>query len=103
MTFGRVVGIILLFCAILFATGSECPVQAQTVIKIGAVQPITGPLAGPGTSVNAGLADSLNMANDEGGINGKKIQYIMEDGHFVLYSSTSFSGKLALPRGTSTS
>jgi branched-chain amino acid transport system substrate-binding protein len=136
MTFRRTVGIVLLFCAILFATGAQYPVQAQIVIKIGAVQPITGPLAGPGTSVNAGLADSLNVANDEGGINGKKIQYIMEDGHYnlevakkaferimeqhkplimfgestalglamaneikdrykVLYSSTSFSGKLA--------
>ncbi len=84
MTFTRVVGFILLFCAILFTTGAEYPVQAQTVIKIGAVQPITGPLAGPGVSVNAGLADSLNVANDEGGINGKRIQYIMEDGHYNL-------------------
>ena len=96
MTFGKTVSIILLLCAILFANGAEYPAQAQTVIKIGAVQPITGPLAGPGTSVNAGLADSLNMANDEGGINGKKIQYIMEDGHYNLEVATKAFERIML-------
>jgi len=55
---------------------------AQDVIKVGAVQPVTGRFAFAGVHINAGLEDALMMANEEGGINGKKIQYIMEDGTY---------------------
>jgi len=136
MIFKRSLSAIMLISLFLFCGAGECPLYAQEVIRIGAVQPITGPLAGPGQSVNAGLAHSLNLANEEGGINGKKIEYIMQDGQYnlevakkafekimdlhkppimfgestalglamateirdrykVLYTSTSFSGKLA--------
>jgi len=57
---------------------------AQDVIKVGAVQPISGRFAFAGVNINAGLEDALMMANDAGGINGKKIQYIMEDGQYQL-------------------
>ena len=55
---------------------------AADVIKIGAVQPITGPFSFAGVHIDAGLKDALMMANEEGGINGKKIEYIMEDGTY---------------------
>ena len=57
---------------------------ADDVIKVGAVQPVTGRFAFAGVHINAGLEDALNMANEEGGINGKKIQYIMEDGTYTM-------------------
>ena len=57
---------------------------AQDVIKVGAVQPITGRFAFAGININAGVEDALMMANEAGGINGKKIQYIMEDGQYQL-------------------
>ena len=57
---------------------------AQDVIKVGAVQPITGRFAFAGVNINAGVEDALMMANEAGGINGKKIQYIMEDGQYQL-------------------
>lgn len=60
------------------------PVLAQDVIKVGAVQPITGRFAFAGFNINAGVEDALMMANEAGGINGKKIQYIMEDGQYQL-------------------
>ena len=60
------------------------PVLAADVIKVGAVQPITGVFSFAGTQINAGLQDSLNMANEEGGIDGKRIEYIMEDGKYNL-------------------
>ncbi len=53
-------------------------------IKIGAVQPVTGRFAFAGVHINAGLEDALKMANAEGGINGKKIKYIMEDGTYKV-------------------
>ena len=53
---------------------------AEDSVKVGAVQPITGRFAFAGVQINAGLEDALMMANEDGGINGKKIEYIMEDG-----------------------
>ena len=55
---------------------------AADEIKVGAVQPITGRFAFAGVQINQGLEDSLVMANEEGGINGKQIKYIMEDGTY---------------------
>jgi branched-chain amino acid transport system substrate-binding protein len=60
------------------------PVAADEVIKVGAVQPVTGRFAFAGVHINAGLEDALMMANEEGGINGKKIEYIMEDGTYKV-------------------
>lgn len=65
----------------LFA-GIEC--FAADEIKVGAVQPITGRFAFAGVHINAGLEDALMMANEEGGINGKQIKYIMEDGTYSV-------------------
>jgi branched-chain amino acid transport system substrate-binding protein len=61
-------------------SGGNC--LAADEIKVGAVQPITGRFAFAGVHINAGLEDALMMANAEGGINGKKIKYIMEDGTY---------------------
>lgn len=62
---------------------------AQEEIKVGAVQPITGRFAFAGVNINAGLEDALMMANEQGGINGKKIKYIMEDGQYQLDVGTA--------------
>ncbi len=62
--------------------GLEC--FAADVVKVGAVQPITGRFAFAGVQINAGLEDALMMANEDGGINGKKIEYIMEDGTYSV-------------------
>jgi branched-chain amino acid transport system substrate-binding protein len=55
---------------------------AADVVKVGAVQPITGRFAFAGVQINAGLEDALMMANEQGGVNGKQIKYIMEDGTY---------------------
>ncbi|MBT8365473.1 MAG: ABC transporter substrate-binding protein, partial [Deltaproteobacteria bacterium] len=55
---------------------------AADEIKVGAVQPITGRFAFAGVQISQGLEDALMMANEEGGINGKPIKYIMEDGTY---------------------
>ncbi len=72
----------LLFCLLILMCSGV--VFAQDEIKVGAVQPITGRFAFAGVNINAGLEDALMMANAEGGINGKKIKYIMEDGQYQL-------------------
>ena len=57
---------------------------AADEVKVGAVQPITGRFAFAGVQINQGLEDALMMANEEGGINGKQIKYIMEDGTYSV-------------------
>jgi branched-chain amino acid transport system substrate-binding protein len=80
---GTLASVILFLSLSLIAGLMESSAQAADVIKIGAVQPITGRFAFAGVNINAGLKDALMMANDEGGINGKKIEYIMEDGQYT--------------------
>jgi branched-chain amino acid transport system substrate-binding protein len=52
---------------------------ADEEIKIGACQPITGRFAFAGAQLNAGLADSIAHANEQGIVKGKKLVYIYED------------------------
>jgi branched-chain amino acid transport system substrate-binding protein len=74
---------LIVFCVLSMAVLSR-PVSAAGEIKVGAVQPVTGRFAFAGVHINAGLEDALMMANAEGGINGKKIKYIMEDGTYTV-------------------
>ena len=78
--------LLVLLSALLMTTLFSAPMEAvaEEVIKIGAVQPVTGRFAFAGVHINAGLEDALMMANAEGGINGKMIKYIMEDGTYTL-------------------
>ena len=72
----------VLAVAMVLSVGVDC--FAADEIKVGAVQPITGRFAFAGVHINAGLEDALMMANEEGGINGKQIKYIMEDGTYSV-------------------
>lgn len=74
--------ILVIAIGMISLVGFEC--FAEDVVKVGAVQPITGRFAFAGVQINAGLEDALMMANEEGGINGKKIEYIMEDGTYSV-------------------
>ncbi len=84
---GRSLGLgILMVLVLAFYCGFAV---AEDVVKVGAVQPITGRFAFAGVNINAGLEDALMIANEEGGINGKKIKYIMEDGQYQLDVATA--------------
>ncbi len=74
----------LFVLGIVFIMGFAPTAFGADEIKIGAVQPVTGRFAFAGVHINAGLEDALMMANEEGGINGKKIKYIMEDGTYKV-------------------
>jgi branched-chain amino acid transport system substrate-binding protein len=63
--------VLILAAAAAFAAADE--------IKIGACQPITGRFAFAGASINAGLQDYLNYANEMKLVKGKKLVYIYED------------------------
>jgi ABC-type branched-subunit amino acid transport system substrate-binding protein len=62
----------------------HCPAMGQGTIKIGAVQAIWGVFSECFINVDAGLRDAIEMSNQEGGVNGKKIEYIMEPSHYKV-------------------
>lgn len=69
---------------------------AADTIKIGAGQPITGRFAFAGKHIHAGLMDSLAYTNEQGGINGKQIEYIFEDtGYDLKRAIASFKKMMA--------
>ncbi len=72
--------VMILAIGLFSASGFDC--FGADEIKVGAVQPITGRFAFAGVQINDGLEDALMMANEAGGINGKQIKYIMEDGTY---------------------
>ncbi len=54
--------------------------QAQPPIKIGAITPLTGDASAYGESISAATMIAVNEINAKGGINGRKIEVIWEDG-----------------------
>jgi branched-chain amino acid transport system substrate-binding protein len=48
-------------------------------IKVGAIVPLSGPLAGPGAGIKAALTAFVNEANTAGGIDGHKLDLIVEN------------------------
>jgi branched-chain amino acid transport system substrate-binding protein len=74
---------ILLVFAVILTSVRHTAAEPQP-IKFGAVMPITGVFSSAGTQVNDGLRDCIAIANEEGGINGSKLEYIMEDGQYKL-------------------
>ena len=55
------------------------PASAQDVVKIGVNQPLTGAVAASGTFVSQGAEIAAEEINAAGGIEGKKIELIIED------------------------
>ncbi|MGH2796054.1 MAG: ABC transporter substrate-binding protein [Actinomycetota bacterium] len=63
------------------AGGGQTAVQGG-VIKLGGVFPLTGPIAPIGRSYYEGLASYYSYINERGGINGARIQFLVEDDQF---------------------
>lgn len=65
-------------------------------IKVTAQQPLTGRFAFAGKHLHAGLADSLAYANEQGGVNGQKIEYIYDDtGYDLKRAVAAFKKQMA--------
>ncbi len=68
--------------AVLAGIVSPKPIEAADTIKVGAVMATQGIIKEIYLSVNDALKDCFAIANDEGGINGKKIEYIVKETHY---------------------
>jgi branched-chain amino acid transport system substrate-binding protein len=69
----------LIAAAALLAGAASVARAADEEIRVGACQPITGRFAFAGVSINAGLQDYLNYANEQKLVKGKKFVYLYED------------------------
>ena len=58
------------------------PGVTDTTIKIGAFGPLSGPVAAVGVPVRKGFEAYVKYINDQGGVNGRKIEVAYEDDQF---------------------
>src|ERR1700687_5400099 len=64
---------------VVLAIGMSGEAFAQSTVKIGLVQPLTGAFAAAGTDVVDGAKIAADELNAKGGVLGKKIELIVED------------------------
>jgi len=71
--------------AMTMAAGSAMA-QSQGVTKdeivIGSIQDLSGPLAGFGKQVRLGMMLRVDEANEQGGVNGRKVKLLVEDSSY---------------------
>ena len=58
---------------------STTPGVSKTEITIGSIQDLSGPLAGYGKQIRNGMLLRIEEANEQGGVNGRKIKLLVED------------------------
>ncbi|MFC9427722.1 ABC transporter substrate-binding protein [Streptomyces sp. NPDC056987] len=78
------------------ACGTGGPSEAGNgkVIKIGAWYPLTGPVASFGIPEKAGADAYFKMVNAQGGINGRKIDWIVKDNAFDPQQTVQIARRL---------
>ncbi len=85
--------------AIALAVGGSGTAVAQSndnqPIVFGGSIPLTGVFAFAGIHMHAGLTDYTNWINSQGGINGRRVQYIMEDTGYQVDRSVAAYKKIS--------
>ena len=70
------------------------PVGAQETVKIGVIQPLTGSVAYNGQAFVAGAKLAVERRNAAGGVGGRKIELVIEDGQCRPANSVNAAEKL---------
>ncbi|MEA2833876.1 MAG: branched-chain amino acid transport system substrate-binding protein [Methylobacteriaceae bacterium] len=84
----------MISAGIVLATLLSGEVLAQETIKIGVIQPLTGSVAYNGTADVAGTKLAIGERNARGGVLGKKVEAIIEDGGCKPADSVNAAEKL---------
>jgi len=71
--------LIAVLLALLAAPGLAAVAESQAPVKIGVIQPLSGPVAASGNYVRMGAEIARDWINARGGIGGRKIELIIED------------------------
>lgn len=77
--FSTIPYLVVIFTALLIIFSFGCAKKEPMEIKIGAVLPLTGPLATYGEVVKNALSLETEEVNSKGGINGKMVKLVIED------------------------
>lgn len=73
----------------------HAPAAAQgTDIVIGAAQPVTGVFAFAGLQMHHGMQDYVEWRNGKGGVQGRKLRYVMEDSGFKVDQGAAIFKKI---------
>jgi branched-chain amino acid transport system substrate-binding protein len=80
--------------ALLALAAAATPAVAQEQIRIGLVEPLTGSVAYNGNSVVEGAKLAISEINAAGGVLGKQVQLVIEDGQCQPASSVNAVEKL---------
>jgi branched-chain amino acid transport system substrate-binding protein len=74
-----VVAALVVLIAVLWIVYRPSGQQGQATIRIGAIDPLTGPFAAYGEPVRDGMILAVDEINTGGGIGGRKIELLLED------------------------
>jgi branched-chain amino acid transport system substrate-binding protein len=81
--------------AVLVVGGLVAPAGfAQSPIKIGVIQPLSGPVAASGNYVRMGAEIARDWINARGGVNGRKLELLIEDNKSDPKEAASAAEKL---------
>lgn len=87
----RAVSLVLLIVAALALPGAT---DAQQPVKIGVIQPLSGPVAASGNYVRMGAEIARDWINARGGVLGRKIELVIEDNKSDPKEAASAAEKL---------
>jgi urea transport system substrate-binding protein len=64
-------------------------------LKVGVIVPATGPISSAGLALQAGFEIAVDKINDEGGVNGQPVEYVVEDDRSDPATSTQIAKRYA--------
>ncbi|HUO64597.1 MAG TPA: ABC transporter substrate-binding protein, partial [Terriglobales bacterium] len=88
-----IAGLVLLLLAIPAGAAIAQPGVTATEIKVGNTNPYSGPLSAYGT-IGKAIGAYFKKVNDEGGVNGRKINYISYDDQYSPPKTVEMTRKL---------
>lgn len=87
--------VLLVGAFLIFNRGCDSKPNESEVVKIGALLSLTGDNAQQGNLAKNGILIAVEKINNEGGINGKKLELIIEDTHTDASGTITAMKKLA--------
>jgi len=84
----------MVVAAALGATAASAPAQQGEPIKIGVIQPLSGPVAASGNYIRMGAEIARDWVNARGGVLGRQIQLVIEDNKSDPKEAASAAEKL---------
>ncbi|MBD3848090.1 ABC transporter substrate-binding protein [Bosea sp. SSUT16] len=76
------------------ASAQTGPGVSASEVRLGSWQPLSGPVSIYGVPVRAGADAYFNLVNEQGGIKGRKIKFIVEDNAFNPQRTVAAARKL---------